>query len=303
MASSRYGKGSWVYKILIVLLTAALAGSIIYPKTLWEEEARNTEESHKRMTNIYNAALFYQRFHGDFTDSLELLIEFIKTDSTYHAYVDTAIGKPLDRFTMMFDSLKQGQLALQELIPQIDPADSAALDSFTHKLDLFRIENRYARDKLESLRDEMKLHPGAPLNTFDRALAVVERKDFFLEYDIVQNMVAQNRTQDALDASRIILSNYDVILDNLRKTKSEIPLMYALADSMYRCPTTHRPFRLSVEYLDSNRVIREVIVESPIDSAYIDSINHDFLLSTIGALTIKSHGRIKGGEKSWETIK
>ena len=63
MATSRYGKGSWIYKVLIILLTGALISSIYLPKKLWQEEANNVDECRTRMNNIFNADLTQQSFY------------------------------------------------------------------------------------------------------------------------------------------------------------------------------------------------------------------------------------------------
>lgn len=300
MTTSRYGKGSWVYKILIVVLTAALIGSIYYPKTLWEKERRNTEECRNRLTNIFNAELFYQHFNTDFTDSLEALIEFVKTDSAYHAFVDSTVGRPLQALIAELDTLFQRQQAFEATIATIDPLDSLQMAEFTTHLEELIQENRLFRDRMEALREEMKRHPYFPLGPYDAALDVIERKDFFLQYEIIRNMTAQNRTQDALHASTSILEDYTTIDQRLKEVAAKTTTMYALADSMHFCPTARRPYMLQIALVDSAHAVREVIVDCPIDSVFVDSIKSDFLLSTVGALEVENHGRIKGGEKSWE---
>ncbi|MFQ5630389.1 MAG: hypothetical protein ACE5I1_16580, partial [bacterium] len=186
MATSRYGKGSWIYKLLIVVLTAALIGSIYLPKKLWEEEKKNADECRGRMNNIFNAALFYQHFNADFTDSQGLLIGFLKNDSAYQAYVDSVIAKPLQLFIEDFDTLRQNQEAFEATFATIDPLDSTEVDTFTRETEALILENRLMRDKLEALREEMKRHPHFPLHIYDLALDVIERKDFFLQYEIIR---------------------------------------------------------------------------------------------------------------------
>ena len=68
--SDRYGKGNIIFKLLIIVLAAALIWSIYYPKKLWEEEAKNVLAGHIQIQNVYNANLMYQRTTGVFTDSL-----------------------------------------------------------------------------------------------------------------------------------------------------------------------------------------------------------------------------------------
>lgn len=302
MASSRYGKGSILYKILIVILTAALVGSIWYPKKLWDEEARNLETCRQRMTNIYNAALMYQRFGptGQFSDSLNLLIDFIKRDSTYHAYIDSSIGGRLNTFANRFDSLRTAHRAFADYFPGVNVQDSTQLDTLSRRIESITGQTRIYRDRLEVLREEMARQPYTPIQTFDRALEVVERRDYYLQYEIIRNMVAQARTQEAMNASNILMGNYDTVIENLRKARNDLNSIYSMIDSVRVCPTVRESYNVQVAFADTASTIREVRVACPIDSIHIARIESDFMLSTIGALKIENHGMIKGGEKSWE---
>jgi len=298
--SDRYGKGSIIFKLLIVILLAALGGSIYYPKTLWEEEAKNVERSRQNMESVYNANLLYQRATGEFTDSLDLLINFVRDDSAYHAFVDSALTKALAHFVQSFDSMGQEQRQFDELIDSIDPADSLQVDSLARRISNVTREARFWRDKLEVLREEMKLHPSAPLTIFDTGLEIVERKDFYHEYKRIQNMVEQGQKKEAHEANGRLVENYSKISASLMECQSLMPDIFSNAEKMTKCPTTQKEYILKVALIDSGLSIVEVIVESPIDSTDITGVDNDFLLSTIGALTIENHGKIKGGEKSWE---
>ncbi len=297
MAQDNYGSGSIIYKILIVLLSAALIFSIYYPKKLWDEEVENTATSRYRMSNIYNAALQYHRFHHQYTDSLEELINFVKTDSAYHAYVDSMFSGPLDAVAAEFDSILQVQVELDGFVQTISPTDTVSRDSLANRISEITYYIRRLRDKMQVIKDQLKAHPYAPVQTLDKAREVVERKDFFLQYEIIKNMVAQGNLQKALDASTKIRNNYQTIIDYLRQTKAELPNIFALADSMYVCPTTRKPYKVTV--IDTS-AIKVFIVESPITREDSLAVARSFLKSTVGALKLKNHGRIENGVTSWE---
>ncbi len=299
--SSRYGKGNIVYKLLIVILTAALALSLYYPKSLWDQEAKNLQIGRERMTNIYNSAVLFQRFSGDFTDSLDQLIEFLKTDSAYHALVDSSVTGRMDLFIAEVDSLRGAQVVLEEFVTTyVNPDDSLTLDSLRLRIDDFSTANRFLRDKMEALREDMLNYPYTPVADYDRAVEVLQRKDFYLNYTIIQRMMEQSRTQDAVDASKTLLDHYSTILSNLELTKQAMGGIYDYSDSLRFCPTIREPFLLSIQLVDSAMTIREVVVACPIDSVDSVAVSNDFVKSTIGALKISNHGFIKGGEKSWE---
>lgn len=296
--SDAYGKGSIIYKILILILVVALAASIYYPKKLWEQEAKNTEICRYRIENLHNAELQYQRFRGMYTDSLDELIQFVKTDSAYHAFLDSAFAVPIMQFVSLFDSLKGVQYELEEYVKQISPEDTVAMDSLLNRIDNITGEVRLIRDRMESLREFLKIHPCAPLSTYDKAIEIVERKDFFLQYRIIYNDMLKGERDMALEVSANILNNYDTIIESLKATVAELPSIYTLVDSLYYCPTVRKPHILAV--IDTS-VIKYADVLCPIDSTDIARVENDFLLSTIGALKIENHGKIQGGEKSWET--
>ncbi|MFQ5632927.1 MAG: hypothetical protein ACE5I1_29510 [bacterium] len=229
-----------------------------------------------------------------------MLVGFLKNDSAYQAYIDSVVATPLQLYIEELDTIRQNQEAFEATFTAIDPLDSTEVDTFIRQTEAIILENRLMRDKLDALREEMKRHPHFPLHFYDQVLDVIERKDFFLQYEIIRNMILQNTPQFAVDASKTILENYTTITENLNKTLSEIPNMYALADSLNRCPTTGLQYNLEIALVDSAHAVKQVIVECPIDSAYIENVEADFMRSTIGALTVENHGNIKGGEKSWD---
>ncbi|KAA3619802.1 MAG: hypothetical protein DWQ05_03515 [Calditrichaeota bacterium] len=295
--ADNYGKGRLIYKLLILVLTAALIGSIYYPKTLWDKEAKNVDLSHYRMSNIYNAELQYHYFHESYTDSLAELVEFIKTDSSYRAYVNGLFSKSLASVIAKFDSMQVLQDDLDAFINTISPIDTVMIDSLGIRVDDLAWGVRHLRDEMQIISDRMKNHPCSPIDILESAREVVERKDFFMSFKKVKNYVAKNQVAGALSATQETRENYDLILQRLHATVENLDNIFTKVDSLYYCPTSRKAYKLSV--IDTS-VIKRVVIESPIDSAYIAEIESDFLKSTIGALKVKNHGNINNGEKSWD---
>jgi hypothetical protein len=75
-------KGSIIYKIIIVLLAAALIATILYPKSLWKKETQNTKACHERMEHILSAELQYMMHFNTYNDTLSRVVNFIKEDTT-----------------------------------------------------------------------------------------------------------------------------------------------------------------------------------------------------------------------------
>ncbi|MCA9731444.1 MAG: hypothetical protein H6696_13450 [Deferribacteres bacterium] len=295
--ADNYGKGRLVYKLLIIVLTIALVGSIYYPKTLWDKEAKNVELSHYRMSNIYNAELQYHFFHESYTDTLDQLLSFIKNDTGYHIYVDSLFTKSLENLIVKFDSMKTQQGDLESFIQTIEPTDTVMTDSLGGRIENMIWGVRRLGDEMQILGDKMKNHPCSPIHYLEAAREIAERKDFFMDFKIVQNMVVQNKLPIAMAASERTKQNYDLIIQNLRGTIDNLNNIFSEVDSLYYCPTSRKEYKLSV--IDTS-VIKRIVIESPIDSVFIANVESDFLKSTIGALKIENHGNINNGVKSWD---
>jgi len=89
-------RGSIIYEILIVLLTLGLIGSIVYPKKVWEKEERERDICRQRMLDIQNAELLYFSKNNSYSENLREVIEFLKSDTSLAATIDTLILSPLD---------------------------------------------------------------------------------------------------------------------------------------------------------------------------------------------------------------
>ena len=103
-------KGSIIYKILIVILTAALVGTILYPKHLWEQEKRNTLQCRANMVSIMYAEYTFHDTTDSFTASLDTLSSVLLNDTTKkllrrYARTDTALAEQIVRALSKTDTL------------------------------------------------------------------------------------------------------------------------------------------------------------------------------------------------------
>ncbi len=82
MATEAKPRGSIVYKLLIVILMVALVATILFPKSLWNKEAQNTQICHENMEHILYVEYVYLSENNTFTDTLGKAIDLIKNDTT-----------------------------------------------------------------------------------------------------------------------------------------------------------------------------------------------------------------------------
>lgn len=71
----------------------------------------------------------------------------------------------------------------------------------------------------------------------------------------------------------------------------------SLLDEIAKCPTTGKPYKVTV--VDTS-VIKVVNIESPIDSTDILAVNADFVKHRLGGLVLQNHGKLENGEPSWK---
>ncbi len=83
-------QGRIIYEILIILLIGVLLISLYLPRSIWNEEAKNEENCHKRLLNIWTLETYYKNKIKSYTASIDTLIEVIKSDPRLVADLDTA---------------------------------------------------------------------------------------------------------------------------------------------------------------------------------------------------------------------
>ncbi|RMH63028.1 MAG: hypothetical protein D6677_08405 [Calditrichaeota bacterium] len=80
--ATKSGKGSPLFILLIVLLSAALIIVLTVPTQIWEKEKLDKEQAQYNMSSIYEAEKFYHRFTKHYTTEPDTLLSFLAKDST-----------------------------------------------------------------------------------------------------------------------------------------------------------------------------------------------------------------------------
>lgn len=300
MSADRYGKGSLLYKVLIVLLTAALVAAIVYPKSVWEGETKNRELCRARQADLHNAELQYRRIAGGYTPRLADLVEFVKTDPRYARRADSLVVLPLREARKMLDSLRQIQGFADTLIGKLIIAgvDSAMIDSVDRLEDRVIGGSRHVRQVLETVQERMVALPNMPVSTLDKGLEIIQRKDYFLKMEVVKRMLtAVGNLHLARSSSQAVLTNLANMTIGLEETLAAFATRPAGLDSLCFCPTFHDSLKISL--VDSG-AFHFADIRCPIDSLDVQRSRADFFKARLGALKISNHGRIEKNERSWE---
>ncbi len=290
------GRGSIIYETLIVLLTAALIGSIVYPKKLWEKMERDTQECRLRMSAIFDGELQFQRFRTVFTDSLPELVSFLKSDSAYLATIDSVIIRPLRRAVADLDTIVMREQAYIEAIG-VDTTQAYRDSLADTELDILA-DYRFIRADVEDLLDVMKAYPMLPREDLKKLWVHMGTEDFVTQFGIAQNQLRLGHADLALQAAKRVVEAIQGIEPQVEKLILAINSTGPLLDQLYTCPAVGKTYRV---VLEDTSAFHFVNIYCPVDSADIEATKRDFLRYRIGGYRLENHGRIYRGVKSWET--
>ena len=122
-----------LYLVIAILSVLLIKIAIIDPKDAVEQDKFWKTESRLRMNNIKAAEILYQKKFGNYTDNLDKLLTFIKSDS----YVDSVMNafdsltmkpanpfRPLSNGEFYPDSLMNSPKSFQDYVLQIDTSVS-----------------------------------------------------------------------------------------------------------------------------------------------------------------------------------
>jgi len=218
-------KGSLVYEIIIVVLIGVLVGTILVPKHVWEKVERETQICRHRMERIQDAELLYIGWANDYSDTLEKVIDFVKSSDYFLT----------------------------------DTVAAALRDSFYVRL---------IRDYLVDYEDLI------PKQALDSAFSLYEHREY--------------RDTILVDSTWVDTTLVDTMV---------MHLVYRMLDSLYTCPTVHRPYSFT---LWDTGGVKSIDISCPITDDDIQKAQSNFWFSVIGGGELKNHGQLKGGEASWK---
>lgn len=123
-----------LYVIIAVLVLVLIKVAYIDPNEVIEEEKYFKKESRLRMANLREAERLWQAKHKQFTDNLDSLIVFLKTDPSVEKAIvgtDSITGRPTNPFdtlsdgTLAWDSLYHSPKSLVRYTIQVDTSEVA----------------------------------------------------------------------------------------------------------------------------------------------------------------------------------
>jgi len=104
-----------LYVVIAILVYVLIRVAIIDPTDYIQKETYYRSESHLRMDNIRQAEILWDKQNKQYTDDLEKLVSYIKTDSAVHELM-TGMDTLTNRSTNPFDNLTNGKFEPDSLL-------------------------------------------------------------------------------------------------------------------------------------------------------------------------------------------
>jgi len=289
-------KGSIILELLIVVLVIALIATILYPKRIWEEEEKNTENCRSHMDRIFKAEMIFLKYHNNYTDTLDQLISFFKEDTTKkvirdYYMADTALAETMTDFLTQSDSA--ADLVVRNLFADTLMAaliEAINYDSNLAHVILNRLEDTVVKDSVIAKRatgtDDVEI-----LKELDKNFAAIDLYEPIKDDDslslVFDRMMPEVSTGSLLDTLYTINTGWAQKIDSA--------VFYTL-DDLKTCPTVNREYILTV--IDTS-VIKYINIECPVDTPDIKASKKNFVEYRLGHRRIENHGKIETGDKSW----
>ena len=133
-----------LYVVIAILVYILVRVAIIDPTDYMQKENYYKSESHLRMDNIRQAEILWEKQNKQYTDNLEMLISFIKTDTNVQNLM-TGIDTLTNRSTNPFKELTSGEFN----------ADSLFFSPKTHSPYIVQVDTTTTIDTVINMRGKI----------------------------------------------------------------------------------------------------------------------------------------------------
>lgn len=133
----------WV--VILILVYVLIRVAIINPQQVVEREQAYKKEARLRMENIRELEILWEEKHGYFTDDLDSLVRFGKTDTMVENIItgyDTLTG----RSTNPFQKLQWGDVQIDSITQETFPWDSLYYTPKSHQRFVLQVDTTTTLD-------------------------------------------------------------------------------------------------------------------------------------------------------------
>ena len=206
--SDKSGKGSILFKLLIIIFAAGLVAVILIPGQIWKQESNEKMISENNMSSIYEALRFYHRITNKYTTDPKEILSVVRGDSSI--LLQQKVVNHTEQLTSLIDGyLKNKYVA--SLIGIYDNVDLIISDLNENKFH-FETVGEYFKNESEAIvMDLSKFKASVPYEQFQNAAVFVDsltelRRDLS-DYSL---QAGSSKATAITDTLRTLLKNVDI---------------------------------------------------------------------------------------------
>ncbi|MEJ2053849.1 MAG: hypothetical protein P8X42_08020 [Calditrichaceae bacterium] len=156
--SNTSGRGSVIFKILIIIFALGLIAVILIPGKIWNEEAYEKRTAEDNMTSIYEAINFYNHKTGHFTTDPQQILSVVRSDSSI--LIQQKVVNHTGQLTSLIDSyLKDDYISsIQDIYQNLDQI----IDDLEINRRHFEAVDQYFVDESEAIVMDLKNVKSSP---------------------------------------------------------------------------------------------------------------------------------------------
>ena len=169
--SNKSGKGSILFKLLIVVFAVGLIAVILIPGEIWEQEAYEKATAEMNMESVYEGLRFYHRITGDYTTNPQEILSVVRGDSSI--LLQQKIVNHTEQLTKLIDAYLNDKY-ISSLIDIYENIDNIVADLEENKYH-FEAVDEYFKNESEAISmDIINLKRSAQYTEFAIATGYID---------------------------------------------------------------------------------------------------------------------------------
>ena len=169
--SNKSGKGSILYKLLILLFAAGLIAVILIPGEIWKQEAYEKTTSQNNISSIYEALRFYHRITNTYTTDPQEILSVVRSDSSI--LLQQKVVNHTRQLTKLIDAYLADKY-ISSLIEIYENIDFVILDLEENRYNFETVGDYFINESEAILTDLRNLKMSIQFEKFVKATAYID---------------------------------------------------------------------------------------------------------------------------------
>lgn len=169
--SDKSGKGSILYKLLILVFAAGLIAVILIPGEIWKQEAYEKTTAQNNISSIYEALRFYHRITNKYTTDPQEILSVVRSDSSI--LLQQKVVNHTRQLTKLIDAYLADKY-ISSLIEIYENIDFVILDLEENRYNFETVGDYFINESEAILTDLRNLKMSIQFEKFVKATAYID---------------------------------------------------------------------------------------------------------------------------------